>query len=260
VLVRTRHRALLYDAGPAVEDGFDAGERAVVPVLRALGVPRLDRIVVSHHDNDHAGGMAAVRRAVPVGGSLAPEGAPVDVEGHCRSGQSWEWDGVRFRFLHPTPHFPYLGNEASCVLRVETAHGAALLTGDIGEVIERELVRRDPASVRADIVLAPHHGSAGSSHPAFVAATGARLVLVSNGYRNRFGHPKPQIVARWRQTGAEVLSTETSGALRAWLEAGGPVVRERRHWRARLWDPVRRAQAAGLSYRSSNERPDVPED
>lgn len=260
VLVRTRHHALLYDAGPAVEDGFDAGERAVVPALRALGVARLDRVIISHHDNDHAGGVEAVRRAVPVELSLAPEGAPVDVDRPCRSGQSWEWDGVRFHVLHPTLHFPYLGNEASCVLRVETVHGAALLTGDIGEVIERELVRRDPAAVRADVVLAPHHGSAGSSDPAFVAATGARLVLVANGYRNRFGHPKPQIVARWQHAGAEVLSTETGGALRVWLEEGGPVVRERRHSRARLWDPVRRSQAAGLSYRSSNERPDVPED
>lgn len=260
VLVRTSRHALLYDAGPAVEDGFDAGERAVVPALHALGVARLDRLVVSHGDNDHAGGVDAVRRVVPVGESLAPEGAPVDVDGPCRSGQSWEWDGVRFRFLHPTPYFPYLANEASCVLRVETRNGAALLTGDIGEVIERELVRREPAAVRADVVLAAHHGSGGSSDPAFVAATAARLVLISNGYRNRFGHPKPHIVARWRQAGAEVLSTETGGALRVWLENGGLAVRERRHARPRLWDPVRRSQAAGLSYRPSNERPDVPED
>lgn len=260
VLVRTSRHALLYDAGPAVEDGFDAGERAVVPALRALGVARLDRLVISHHDNDHAGGVEAVRRVVPVAESVAPEGAPLNVDGPCRNGQSWEWDGVRFRFLHPTLHFPYLGNEASCVLRVETAHGAALLTGDIGEVVERELVRRDPAAVRADVVLAAHHGSAGSSDPAFVAAAAPRLVLVSNGYGNRFGHPKPQIVARWQRAGAEVLSTETGGALRVWLEEAGPMVRERRHDRARLWDPVRRSQAAGLSYRSSNKRRDMPED
>jgi competence protein ComEC len=260
VLVRTSGHALLYDAGPAVEDGFDAGERAVVPALGALGVARLDRLVISHHDSDHAGGVGAVRRVVPVGRTLAPPGAPLNVDAPCLSGQSWEWDGVRFRFLHPTPHFPYLGNEASCVLRVETAHGAALLTGDIGEVVERQLVRADPTAVRADVVLAAHHGSAGSSDPVFVAAAAPALVLVSNGYGNRFGHPKPQIVARWQQAGAEVLSTETGGALRVWLEEEGPVVRERRHSRARLWDPVRRSQAAGLSYRSSNKRPDVPED
>lgn len=260
VLVRTANHALLYDTGPAVRDGFDAGERAVVPALRALGVPRLDRVVISHGDNDHAGGFDAVRRVVPLRQALAPAGSPVDAGSACVAGQAWEWDGVMFRFLHPTPHFPYLGNEASCVLRVETRHGAALLTGDIGEVIERELVRRDRASLRADLVLAAHHGSAGSSDPAFVAATQAQLVLVSTGFGNRFGHPKPRIVARWQAQGGEVLDTADSGAIRVWLAAKGLQVRERRPDRARLWDAVRLRRAATLSYRPVNERPEAPED
>lgn len=235
VLVRTANYALLYDAGPAVRDGFDAGERAVVPALRALGVPRLDRIVVSHGDQDHAGGLDAVLRVMPGGKVLAPAGSPTPADAACESGQSWQWDGVRFGFLHPTPHFPYLRNEASCVLRVETRHGAVLLTGDIGEVVERELVRREPAAVRAQVMLAPHHGSAGSSDPAFVAASGARLVLFSSGYGNRFGHPRGEVIERWRRSGAEVLATESSGAVRVWLDREGIAIRERRHARRRLW-------------------------
>jgi competence protein ComEC len=167
---------------------------------------------------------------------------------------------VDFRFLHPARHFPYLGNEASCVLRVETEHGAVLLTGDIGEVIERELLRRDPASLRAEVVLAAHHGSGGSSDPDFVAATGARLVLVSAGFANRFGHPKREVVNRWQGHGAEVLNTADSGAIRLWLGRQGLQVRERRSDQARLWDAVRLRQAAKLSYRPANERPRVPED
>ena len=260
VLVRTRHHSLLYDAGPAVRDGFDAGERAVVPALRALGVARLDRAVISHGDNDHAGGFEAVRAVVPVAQALTPAGSPVRTDGPCVAGQAWEWDGVRLRFLHPTPHFPYLGNEASCVLRIETAHGAALLTGDIGEVIERELARREPDGLRAEVVLAAHHGSGGSSDPAFVAATGARLALVSAGFDNRFGHPRAEAVARWRRGGAEVLNTADSGAIRVWLGADGIQVRETRAFRARLWDAVRLRRAATLSYRPPNERPQVPED
>lgn len=236
VLVRTRHHALLYDTGPAVRDGFDAGERAVLPTLHALGVARLDRVVVSHGDNDHAGGFEAVQRGMPVLDSETPAGSPVAAAHACVAGQAWEWDGVKFRFLHPIAHFPYLGNEASCVLRVETPHGAALLTGDIGEVIERELVRRAPADLRTDVVLAAHHGSAGSSDPAFVAATGAKLALVSAGYGNRFGHPRMQVVERWRKTGAEVLNTADSGAITIWLDGSGLGVRERRRWQARLWD------------------------
>lgn len=260
VVVRTARHTLLYDMGPAVRDGFDAGERAVVPALRALGVSRLDRAVISHGDNDHAGGFEAVRRVIPMGKSMTPAGSPVDADADCIAGQVWEWDGVKFRFLHPTPHFPYLGNEASCVLRVETRHGAMLLTGDIGEVIERELVRRDHAGIRAEVVLAAHHGSGGSSDPAFVAATGAKLVLVSSGFANRFGHPKPQVVARWQDMGSEVLDTSESGAIRVWQSAKGLQVRERRPDRARLWDAVRLREAATLFYRPVNERPRAPED
>jgi competence protein ComEC len=260
VLVRTSRHALLYDAGPAVEDGFDAGERAVVPALRALGVREVARLVVSHGDNDHAGGADAVREAWPVGRVLAPVGAGVAAAGACEAGQAWEWDGVRFSFLHPTPHFPYLGNEASCVLRVQGRHGAVLLPGDIGDIVERGLVHRVPAALRAEVVVAPHHGSAGSSDPAFVRAVGAELVLVSSGHGNRFGHPRASVVQRWQQAGAEVLDTPQSGALRVWLGREGLAVRERRHSRRHLWDAVQRQRAGGLSYRPANERPHVPED
>ena len=260
VLVRTRGHALLYDTGPAVRDGFDAGERAVVPALRALGVARLDRVVVSHGDNDHAGGFAAVRSVIPIGQSSSPSGSPVVTDTPCMVGQAWRWEGVDFRFLHPTPHFPYLGNEASCVLRIESAQGAVLLTGDIGEVVERALLRHDPGALRADVVLAPHHGSGGSSDPGFVAATGARLALVANGFGNRFGHPRAEVVARWQAHGAEVVETAESGAIRVWLGENGLQVRERRPFRARLWDAARLRRAATLSYRPVDERPRAPED
>ena len=260
VLVRTADHALLYDAGPAVRDGFDAGERAVVPALRAMGVARLDRVVLSHGDNDHAGGFASVSALLPVGQSQTPEGSPVPADSPCVAGQSWRWDGVDFRFLHPTPHFPYLANEASCVLRIGTGYGAILLTGDIGEVIERELLRRDQAGLRAEVVLAAHHGSGGSSDPGFVSATGARLALVSAGFANRFGHPKREVVNRWQSSGAEVLNTADSGAIRLWLGRHGLQLRERRSDQARLWDAVRLRRAATLSYRPANERPRVPED
>ena len=260
VLIRTADHALLYDAGPAVEEGFDAGERAVVPALRALGVPRLHALVVSHGDNDHAGGVTAVRDAVPVAFTLAPAGSPVDGDAPCLGGTAWRWDGVEFRFLHPPPHFPYFGNEASCVLRVGTAQGAILLPGDIGTQVEAGLVRRQAAWLRSDVVVLPHHGSAGSSAGGFVRATGARLAVGSSGFGNRFRHPRPEVVARWREAGAEVLDTQSSGAVRIWLGRDGLLVRERRHDRTRPWDAVRRQRAGGLSYRSEDGRPDVPED
>jgi competence protein ComEC len=158
----------------------------------------------------------------------------------CRAGEAWQWDGVRFQFLHPPPHFPYLANESSCVLRVETAHGAALLTGDIGEVIEQRLVRAVPSQLRARVVVVAHHGSGGSSDPAFVTATGARFALVSSGHGNRFGHPRPDVVERWRRAGAQVDDTSGGGALRIGLRARGARLESRRGAQPRLWDAARR--------------------
>jgi competence protein ComEC len=257
VLVRTSGHALLYDMGPAVRDGFDAGERAVLPVLRARGVPRLDRAVVSHADNDHVGGLEAVRRSMVIGTTWAPDGAQVPQAQPCLAGARWRWDGVAFRVLHPSPDFPYLGNEASCVLRIETRHGVALLTGDIGDVIERRLLRLDPAALRADVVLVAHHGSRASSDPAFVAATGARYALVSAGYGNRFRHPHAAVIERWRRAGASTLVTIDGGALRIRLTANGISAVADRQRLPRLWDATRRRER--VSYRQDQTRPDVPE-
>ncbi|QNN69233.1 DNA internalization-related competence protein ComEC/Rec2 [Thermomonas carbonis] len=256
VLVRTTNHSLLYDMGPATIDGFDAGARAVVPALHGLGVRRLDAAVVSHGDNDHAGGWNKVSRAFPVASLLAPEGSPVPGIVPCRAGQSWQWDGVRIRVLHPSAWFPYLGNEASCVLRIETAHGNALLTGDIGHFVETKLLRDDPESVRNDVVLVPHHGSAGSSDEVFVAATGARLALVSSGAGNRFGHPRKDVVQRWCHAGVEVVDTAQAGAIRVWLGEKGLQVQERRAAHPRLWDAARRRNGtAGLCYAPEMQRP-----
>lgn len=188
-------------------------------------------------------------KAFPVAALLAPAGSPAPGIANCVAGQSWEWDGVRFRVLHPTPGFPYLGNEASCVLRIETAHGNALLTGDIGHYVERAMLQRDADRLRNEVVIVPHHGSAGSSDAGFIAATHARLAVVSSGAGNRFGHPKPQVVRRWCEAGAEVVDTARAGAVRVWLGRDGLQLVERRSDKSRLWDAARRRHGtAGLCY------------
>ena len=265
VVVRTSGHALLYDAGPAVPEGFDAGERVVLPALRALGVRRLDRVVVSHADGDHAGGLPAIRAGLPVSWLEAPDGSGIEGARPCQAGAGWEWDGVRFEYLHPAPHFPYLGNEASCVLRIRGAHGTVLLPGDIGEVIERRVARMADADgnplAAADVVVVAHHGSGSSSDPAFVAATGAGHALVSAGHGNRFGHPREEVVSRWEEAGARVTSTAQGGALRIRLDVDAIAVEPRRATHPRLWDARRRRTGtpddagAALSYRADRGPP-----
>lgn len=251
VLVRTAHHSLLYDMGPAVPDGFDAGERVDVPALHALGVRRLDTAVVSHGDNDHAGGFPAVARAFPPAAAYTPDGAPALPQGRpCIAGTRWTWDGVRFRFLHPPRDFPYLDNESGCVLRIEAGPRAALLMADVGEVIEHRLLHEQPADLRADVVVVGHHGSKGSSDPVFIAATGAHDAMMSAGFGNRFHHPNPGVVDRWRDAGAKVHVTFEDGADTVRLAATGVTVSARRDALPRPWDAARRhAESTRLSYR-----------
>ena len=256
MLVRTRHHALLYDAGPAMPDGYDAGERAVLPTLRALGVGRIDTMILSHADADHAGGRESIASALPVGHTLAPPDAPLPDITACIAGKGWTWDGVRFRFVHPTPGFPYLRNQSTCVLRIESPHGTVLLTGDIDDLIESRLLRMAASDLRADVVGMPHHGSGGSSSEAFVEASHARLALVSAGYANRFKHPRPKVMARWQAAGTVVENSADSGALTVRIDGDGLRWEAERRVAPRFWDAVaRRGGGAGLSYRPV---PDVP--
>ncbi len=254
VLVRTAGHAVLYDMGPKVPHGFDAGERVVVPALQALGVRRLDVAVVSHGDADHIGGYEAVMRRFPAPVVFAAREAAVEDAAPCLSGSAWELDGVRFDFLHPDVHFPPFRNESSCVLRVETTGGALLLTGDVGEVVERMMVRRHPEALRSEVVLMPHHGSRLSSDAAFVEATGAGHAIASMGHGNRFGHPHGDAVQRWQRQGAQVWSTAEGGALRVRLRRDGVRIEARRDSHRRPWDAAHLAgrlqpESTGVSYR-----------
>jgi competence protein ComEC len=246
VLVRTAGHSLLYDAGPRYSAESDAGERVLVPLLRALG-ERLDLLVVSHRDSDHTGGAAAVLAAQPKAGVLASleEGHPLQAlrpVQPCRAGQRWSWDGVEFTVLHPGPAEQALAarrpNAASCVLRIAAGGQAALLAGDIEAPQEARLLDTAAAALPAQVLLVPHHGSRTSSSGAFLDAVGPRWALVQAGYRNRFGHPAPAVVARHAERGIVLVESSRCGA--AWWSSAAPerlrCEREaaRRYWHHRL--------------------------
>lgn len=238
VHVRTASHDLMFDAGPDFGGAADAGSRILVPYLRAAGVTRLDRLVVSHADRDHAGGAASLLAAVPVAATLSSLEKSALAGRYCADGEGWEWDGVRFSILHPAPadygrKLPT--NALSCVLKIEGAHGAALIPGDVEGRAEAELLARHGADLRADVLVAPHHGGRRTATPEFVAAVGAREVLFPVGYRNRFGHPHPEAQARFAAAGARLHRTDAHGALRVTLDGQGVLVRHERETRRRYW-------------------------
>jgi len=249
ILVRTKDHAMLYDAGPAKLGGFDAGESVVVPALHAVGIRKLDRIVVSHGDSDHAGGLAAVQKAYPAASVLASEGSLKTKSIPCLREEKWEWDGVSFEFLHPPAFFPYLANESSCVLRIEAGGHVALLTGDIGKHIESRLVKEQPEKIDADVMLVPHHGSETSSSAEFLDVVSPSLALIASGADNRFGHPRQSVLDKYQQRGIELATSPRHGWMSTRMNKNGLKWREiRRQDAARYWHVPQSAES-GYSIR-----------
>ena len=254
VVVRTAQHVLAYDAGPLYASGEDAGARIVAPFLHAHGLRQLDALIISHDDADHAGGALALahshRPAVlyaPMAG-LAPEAtspharallAKVSPARPCVAGDTWHWDDVEFQILHPPArHYRnpnYRDNDRSCVLKVTGRGGSMLFTGDIERLGELSLLERLPKALRADVLLAAHHGSRSSSMPELLDAVGAGRVVISVGHRNRFGHPAPEVLDRYHVRGMRVLRTDRHGAVTLRFSSGKLAVvlartEQRRYW------------------------------
>lgn len=244
-VVETHSRVLVFDTGPRYSARFDTGAAVVVPYLRHGGYRAVDRLVISHGDNDHIGGLDSLRQALPVRDlyTSVPERIRGGKVRRCTAGQHWQWDGVRFTFLAP-PAGSVHGNDASCVLRIEAGGQVALLSGDIERAGEQQLLHRVAERLPAAILVAPHHGSLTSSTRAFVSAVDPRYVLYPVGYRNRYRFPRPAVVERYARRGARQYRIDSEGAVRFLL--GGPDgprklysyrQAERRYWHSRPMRP-----------------------
>jgi competence protein ComEC len=208
-IVYTTNHVLLFDTGPRYGD-FSLGEAVVLPELRGQDISFVDVVVVSHNSNDHAGGLAAIQRALPIGrfNHSDPEGAS---SGDCELQDPWTWDDIQFKFLKSRPDNNQNINNRSCVLHVSGPYGSLLLTGDIEHRAEQILVRRYGDDLKVDILQVPHHGSKTSSGLGFLTATQPLMALFSRGSANRFGHPAPEIKRRYEWLGIRILDTAERG-------------------------------------------------
>jgi len=238
VLIETANRRLLYDTGPIQGAKDDAGQRIILPYLRGRGIHQVDRIVISHSDSDHIGGAASLLKQIQFDsmmGSL-PSNNPLlqnlQVRNipaiPCRFGQRWEWDGVEFVIWHPheetTFTDQYFGkpNEMSCVLEVRNQQSSFWLTGDVERQGEAAITERLDSVLlqeigdREFVFMAPHHGSKTSSSLALLEKLKPDQAFAQNGYRNRYGHPHPDVTARYQKLGVPFYQTPETGA-QTWL-------------------------------------------
>jgi competence protein ComEC len=233
VLIRTRHHTLLYDAGPRFGD-FDLGERVVLPALRKLSVKKLDLMLLSHADADHAGGALAITRGLTVDQVISgdPAGLPAQLRAEaCESGRQWQWDGVRFQLWQWADARD--SNQRSCVLQIEANGERLLLTGDIDTHAERSLLD-SPLVAPTHWLQAPHHGSRSSSSMALLNVLKPESVLISRGHGNSFGHPHPTVLARYRKQGLRIYDSAEQGAIHLQLGRFKPpwtMRQQRRFWR-----------------------------
>jgi competence protein ComEC len=244
LLVETSSHRLLYDTGPLYSADSNGGNRVIAPYLKARGIGALDGMIVSHSDTDHTGGALTLLEAVRVGwvSSSLPPNHPVVraalVHSRCAAGQRWSWDGVGFEMLQPSAasyaDLHLKPNARGCTLRVSAPGGSMLLAADIEAAQEAQLVLAARDKLRADILLAPHHGSGTSSTPAFLQAVAPAVGIFQVGYRNRYHHPKQEVWARYGEQGIRRLRTDESGAVS--LDVGTQVeVREYRREHQRYW-------------------------
>lgn len=243
IVVRTHGHTLVYDTGARFSDRLDSGSAVLRPFLVHEGIGHIDLLMISHGDGDHIGGAASLLEAypqTPVMG-MGIEALNATSSRSCQAGQHWVWDDVEFTLLHPDTATYSASNNRSCVLRIAGIGGTALLTGDIEQRIEKRLLQRGTDTLAADILVAPHHGSKSSSSVAFIEAVAPQQVIFAAGYRNRYGFPVQDIVARYGRVGVNMHISGHAGAIRIPVhpEHGvGTVVRYRdsrgKYWHHRL--------------------------
>jgi competence protein ComEC len=219
LLLQTGTGLLLYDSGPGDGKGNDLVNSVIHPAVLDSGYSGPDRIIISHADLDHAGGLASLRERypdVPVFASL-----PQTIEGilPCDDSLSWSWQQSHFKGLHPSPFLPYQGNDSSCVLDIDAGQFKILFTGDISAKVERRLLGRKLDVYR--ILLVPHHGSRSSSDPGLLHATVPELAIATAGAGNRFGFPRPEVKQRYADASIKLLSTDLCGAIRLEVHGAG---------------------------------------
>jgi len=220
-VVRTRHHTLLYDTGARFSESFNVGNSVVLPYLRHQGIENLDMVVISHSDNDHIGGFTSIHRAMRVSQIISgePDKLPKLNVSRCKTGMTWQWDGVEFQFLSPA-NTPSKRNNRSCVLKISSPAGSVMLTGDIERHMEQSLLQQQQAHLSSDVLVVPHHGSKSSSTTSFIQQVSPQYALVSAGYKNRFGHPHGDVVRRYQENDVMLMNTAHSGTVDFYFTLG----------------------------------------
>ena len=239
VLVKRNKHAILYDTGAAYPSGFTLSEAVILPYLQYSAIVQLDKVILSHSDNDHAGGIKSLLDNISINEIISNDASifkPTDTTSikptltnpsltACLPERSFTWQGLSFDILWPLAqksaeesvsqgkekNSGKQKNDDSCVILISDSQGnKLLLTGDISSKVERQLLRLYP-QLSVDILQVPHHGSKTSSSQAFIRQLSPEIALVSAGYLNRWYMPVAAVRQRYHDENIQLLNSAELG-------------------------------------------------
>jgi len=224
VVIERNGHVILYDTGASYPSGFNLGDAVLLPYLKHRGVKVIDKMIISHSDNDHAGNLSKLKQSLKIKEVLAND-SKLSADKPCLKGSDFSWQGLRFTILSPldinktsekSEEQDRFGknNDDSCVINISDGRKSVLLTGDISKRVERQLIsehKKGNVNLSADVLVAPHHGSKTSSSHDFISKVSAKSVVFSTGYLNRWHMPNESVVARYKTANYRIYNTADDG-------------------------------------------------
>ena len=216
IVVRTSQHVLIYDTGVQFYQGSDMGKLAIIPYLETLNVKQLDKVVISHPDLDHRGGLASLEAKYFIQELIVDKPSAYGRGVSCHEYSDWVWDGVKFHFFS-NPTLVTTKNNSSCVLQISNAQGHVLLTGDIEKQAEDYLIQTYDNKLSSEVLIVPHHGSKTSSTESFLNIVSPRYAVVSYGFDNRYRFPHQEVMQRYKNHGIALFDTVLCGMTSVYL-------------------------------------------
>ena len=232
VIVTTKNTVMIYDTAAKYDSGFSLASTVIIPFLQSRGIQKVDKIILSHDDNDHAGGIDLLKSEYNVTDVM---GVTAEYSG-CQYPLQWHWNQVKFEVYSPLELIPYLANNSSCVVKVSSEYGSILLTGDIEEPVEYRLVNKFPEQIESNVLLVPHHGSKTSSSMSFIKKVNPKIAINSSGFMNQFNHPHPKIKQQYLSEGIKFYDTQVNGMIELVFNQNGIKVSQHTSTSQHFWD------------------------
>lgn len=226
VSIQTQGHVLLYDTGDQFFQGSDLGTMVILPFYQAVGIKKVDKIVISHPDKDHRGGLKSVEAGINVSELIVNNPDYYHRGLNCHNVPEWQWDGVSFRFLPIRETFDNKNNN-SCILQVSNSVGRILLVGDIEKIAEDYLVRTYGNKLVSELLIVPHHGSKTSSSYRFLLEVAPLYAIASLGFDNRFHFPHVKTLASMNSLGIPFIRTDDCGMVEVMFPAKGEIKKPR---------------------------------